>query len=94
MEIMPEDNILNEIENIIEGNKKEIKKLNSEKIHTEKLTRSQKNYVGNCERLYYYFCDLYNTWQYSGSDIFPDLVFVHTSKEKDEIDVNKDNTIF
>ena len=36
MEIIPEDNILNEIENIIEGNKKDIKKLNSEKIHLEK----------------------------------------------------------
>ncbi|GAB1220024.1 hypothetical protein ENUP19_0047G0083 [Entamoeba nuttalli] len=58
-----------------------------EKIRLEKLTHSQKNFIKSSKRLYEYFTEIYNDWQNSGSGVFPNLVFVHSIKEKDEVDV-------
>lgn len=58
-----------------------------EKIHIDKLKRSHSTYVGQCKELYIYFSEIYEEWQASGSDVFPSLVLVHSTTEKDELDV-------
>ncbi|ELP87916.1 hypothetical protein EIN_275030 [Entamoeba invadens IP1] len=62
-----------------------------EKTKVEKLSRKQRPYYESCGRIYGYFTDMYNEWQVSGSDVFPNLIFMHSVKEKDEITLALEN---
>ncbi|KAL7720479.1 Uncharacterized protein QTN25_002246 [Entamoeba marina] len=49
------------------------------------LSVGEKVYHLNAVKLYYYFKDLYEQWQSSKSSVFPNLIHVHSIKQRDEM---------
>ena len=61
-----------------------------ESLKVPKLDNQRKKYsYDSCQKLYFFFKDKYDKWQISDEDVFPNLVYVHSIKGKDEMDLRK-----
>ena len=60
-----------------------------EKLKKPKNKHKKKVAYDNCKQLYYYFLDIYNKWQINDDDDFPNLMFIHSMKRMDELDLRQ-----